>query len=616
MSTADEEVNSSAKLFIEKLTNDLEELVLAQALFTQRFDVKQKRYELTKEERDARNEWNQARDEFLEIHQDLCAQYAAAFKCKNQEDIVSSSILPAMYNPDPRTTSRRSAFSEKRHKRYYPHELEKWDDFSKLFDDKFDDDLPKMIKAPLTRSMDSSTTLTNESDEAAFLKEYVFAPFSRSGLMCRSFQTNGHFDAVVGRPDEVCYSIQRDADTKAQKTLVFEAKSLQNMILPNDFKTLKDHYEEAVRNQIQNEQEQRSKYWSQICHPLAQEFAYMVDNGVRYGALFCACKAYFIHLEGSGNKIDKVKVTDAYIAGQKNFLRAWACVIRAADKSPSVSSLELPQNCWLEKTPIKSAAQAAPGIENHPGETSHEDDEPTSNGGSGGGHSKRNPSRNSSRGAPASKKPRRKSPQRTTKKGNTQAALMLSPPQLVPSTSAESEEGDTNWQSVPSTPSDAALFDLFDFEQDFVKQVDFRTLTIGKVLGRGRNGDVFESEYNGETVAVKQFDLSKNFDSYQKEVEAYVYLKDAWGELVPTPKFIAESPSGMVRFIGLQKGTPVDDDTFHEQFGKVIGKLKSDYNFQPLDYSHGCNCVAVDGDNGRKKLLLIDLESWEYAGNT
>jgi len=139
-------------------------------------------------------------------------------------------------------------------------------------------------------------------------------------------------------------------------------------------------------------------------------------------------------------------------------------------------------------------------------------------------------------------------------------------------------------------------------------------------MGVGRNGDVFESSYNGEEIAVKQFDLSKNFDSYKREVEAYVHLHNgatgasAWGELVPTPKFIAQSPSGMVRFLGLQKGrSPEEGEYFDDQFDTVIEKLRTEYDFQPLDYSHGCNCIVVPGDNEQEKLLIIDLEVWENA---
>jgi hypothetical protein len=135
-------------------------------------------------------------------------------------------------------------------------------------------------------------------------------------------------------------------------------------------------------------------------------------------------------------------------------------------------------------------------------------------------------------------------------------------------------------------------FSRFDFEENFIEPVEFGTLKIGQLL--------------------EQFDLSKNFNSYQREVEAYVHLKEAWGELVPTPKFIAESPSGMVRFLGLQKGRSPKEGEFDEQFSKVIGQVHTEYNFQPVDYSHGRNCITVPGNNGQEKWLIIGLEFWEH----
>lgn len=112
---------------------------------------------------------------------------------------------------------------------------------------------------------------------------------------------------------------------------------------------------------------------------------------------------------------------------------------------------------------------------------------------------------------------------------------------------------------------------------------------------------------------MKQFDLSKNFESYENEVKAYKYLHQfgIWGNLVPTPKFIAESPSGMVRFLGLQKGqSPEWDKDVGSKFAEAIKELRTRCHFQPLDYSHGRNCILVE-DNGEEKLLIIDLESWE-----
>jgi hypothetical protein len=85
----------------------------------------------------------------------------------------------------------------------------------------------------------------------------------------------------------------------------------------------------------------------------------------------------------------------------------------------------------------------------------------------------------------------------------------------------------------------------YDFEEGFVDFCDPTAFEIGHVLGRGRNGDVFSNDFQGEVVAVKQFDLSKNFDSYQREVEGYKFLQKAWGTFVPVPKFIGASRSGL-----------------------------------------------------------------------
>ena len=43
---------------------------------------------------------------------------------------------------------------------------------------------------------------------------------------------------------------------------------------------------------------------------------------------------------------------------------------------------------------------------------------------------------------------------------------------------------------------------------------------MSNAIGKGSNGDVFETAYDGEKVAVKQFDLSKNFECYERELEA------------------------------------------------------------------------------------------------
>jgi hypothetical protein len=67
----------------------------------------------------------------------------------------------------------------------------------------------------------------------------------------------------------------------------------------------------------------------------------------------------------------------------------------------------------------------------------------------------------------------------------------------------------------------------------------------------------------------------------------------------------------MVRFLGLQKGTSPEGD-IDAEFDKLLATLRKEYNFSHLDSSHGRNAIYVQGDiRNTKKLLVVDLESWE-----
>jgi hypothetical protein len=63
---------------------------------------------------------------------------------------------------------------------------------------------------------------------------------------------------------------------------------------------------------------------------------------------------------------------------------------------------------------------------------------------------------------------------------------------------------------TPSSNFVLSPCDRFDFEGSFVPFIDFSDIVVGDLLGIGRNGDVFETTYKGESVAVKQFDITKN----------------------------------------------------------------------------------------------------------
>jgi hypothetical protein len=65
----------------------------------------------------------------------------------------------------------------------------------------------------------------------------------------------------------------------------------------------------------------------------------------------------------------------------------------------------------------------------------------------------------------------------------------------------------------------------------------------------------------------------------------------------------------MVRFLGPQKGTePVED--IEVELHETLEELRTVHHFGHLVWYHGQNAVYV-GESGKRKLLVIDLESWE-----
>jgi hypothetical protein len=394
---------------------------------------------------------------------------------------------------------------------------------------------------------------------------------------------------------------------------MIECKSSQNMLIPNEFSSLESVYNAAVSHRMETESPARPQGWSQLCHPLGQLLAYMVDNGVRFGALCSASKTFFIFLEGQNNEIGLVRITEAYITAQRDFLKAWASFVQEARTygSQEETKFSLPEN-WLKLTPLKNEDQkegcqieikrgsdSGPDRDNQDGS-----DKPDGNGagGGGGGSAGNSGSASGSRKRRGIGESRGRGRQGQSQKKRSHFA-----------DEAETESDfpplkDLSPESVGAAEAIPHLFERYDFEEEFVDFYDPDDFEIGKVLGHGRNGDVFSSDYHGEAVAVKQFDLSKNFDSYRREVEGYKFLRKAWGELVPTPKFIGASRSGMVRFLGLQQGTKPDDDSDVE-FDEALEKLRKLHHF-----TGGGNAIYV-GEDSARKLLVIDLESWEDTRN-
>jgi hypothetical protein len=287
--------------------------------------------------------------------------------------------------------------------------------------------------------------------------------------------------------------------------------------------------------------------------------------------------------DGKDEDVGKVRVTEAYLTTQRDFLKAWASFIQ---ESQGLSYKVKGELSFSEEDSLKE------------NDCDEETDAVEIQSGPGPGGDK---SVSNSQG------------KQRTHVAADEAKLC-----------SEEDDAPTLPDSSPDSAGSCTKIPLpfrfnverYDFEADFVTFYDPVEFKIGEVLGTGRNGDVFQSEFihtSGfkEEVAVKQFDLFKNFDSHQREVEAYKYLKGAWGKLIPEPKFIGASRSGMVRFLGLQKGTSPEGD-INAELNKVLATLRKEYNFTHLDSSYGRNAIYVQGDNrNTRKLLVVNLEDWE-----
>ena len=140
--------------------------------------------------------------------------------------------------------------------------------------------------------------------------------------------------------------------------------------------------------------------------------------------------------------------------------------------------------------------------------------------------------------------------------------------------------------------------------------VHFRDLKIGAEIGFGRNGSVFRVQWKNKSFALKQFDLRKGgYDAFQREMAAYTRLQDAWGRLVPEPMFVSESPSGAIRYLGLELGRdPSASKYFTNEWSSVLKSLETGYGIRLPDSI--CSNGLILTKNGQERVVAIDLEEW------
>lgn len=142
-------------------------------------------------------------------------------------------------------------------------------------------------------------------------------------------------------------------------------------------------------------------------------------------------------------------------------------------------------------------------------------------------------------------------------------------------------------------------------------ETPFDDIEIIETLGYGRNGVVFLVNWKGHDVALKQFDVGKGgYESFGREVAAYMELEKVWGSLVAKPLFVSESWSGLIKFIGLQLGRdPCPGDDLSE-WPNVLSTLENEFSFRHEDAEDGNMIFVYDEKSKTEKLVAIDLEAY------
>jgi hypothetical protein len=506
------------------------------------------------------------------------------FFVRTQEELLRLRICPPLLSSD--KPSDRGSTRDKRKKRVYPDALHEWDDFAQGVENFSGSDVNfNDVPNPLLGCLSNVGQSREENDEGGYLRSYVLEPLALMELI--SFKAHSKENFIAGQPDGVMLA---PPPLPGDVAACCEIKSTQNLLLPHAVTDVIEKYRLSLAKQI--ETKTRSHELSRVCHPIGQLAGYMVDNKVRYGVLTSGTKTYFLFLDG-----EDLHITSAWFIGQSNYLRAWAYFASQAVSAEKLASSELPQT-WHASAPLSTletkdealVSMAKPGSDD-------DDDEPAEG-------KPRSGKRKSGRDTGgSSRKPKKGRPVRHSGKKDGGRTV--------------SEGNEKDKEDIHLTPPDGE--DIEDPGNGLAQRipfVKFDSLTDIRVLGWGRNGTTFRATWNGKEVAVKQFDLWKNSDGYETEIEAYRRLEQVWGKLVPEPYFLSESWSGNVRYLGMQLGRPTSDSSLTDEkidkdYHDALQRLSESYGFDQLDWSHSENCVVV-GDNGEERLLVIDLEDVEF----
>jgi len=144
-----------------------------------------------------------------------------------------------------------------------------------------------------------------------------------------------------------------------------------------------------------------------------------------------------------------------------------------------------------------------------------------------------------------------------------------------------------------------------------IPKIDSKEIEFLGLLVQG-NHEVQLARWKGQTMAVKRFDMIKDYKCFEREVKAYEHLEKVWGELVALPYFISEMYGGVIAVLGMQLGRDpnTDDKNFYKERARLFSKLLHHYGFDHLDTDRG-NVIYISDGQGKERLVAMDLESHE-----
>jgi len=492
--------------------------------------------QLTPVEIAERDDWRNKMPEVYAYYEDIDPPQVTTTELLLQQRVMVPNLGSA-------SISSRSQLKESRRGRRYPETVNAWKEFHQLVE--AFQPVHRALRPRVSDIFQFSSSITNEkmslSDEKAE-ENYMLLVLKKSLMMADlmgTITTRGG----LGKPDALTLRTSMEVDLPSSDDigLIAEFKSTHNLPMPLSADAVALAYNEAYHAVI-TERGGRSATWARVCHPIGQLLGYMAENGRRYGVLSSATRAYFLTIQGNGADA-RVYISSAFLVGQQNFLRAWACAhALACEQSEPIVANTL---TWR----VTGTNQSTP------------------------------PAKSMYTGSLGARN--------SIVEGN--------------------EEQETESSRINSiTCKSDELIGLHEASIDDVKIID--------TLGYGRNGVVYLAKWGGMRIALKQFDVGKDgYGCFDREISAYLALKDAWGKLVPTPLFVSESWSGWIKFIGLQLGRdprPGDDVS---GWSKVLSTLEMQYGFRHDDAENGNMVFLVDEATGSERLVAIDLEAYTMA---